>query len=396
MNAELRAHWLLEPDVVFLNHGSFGACPRLVLEAQAELRERMERQPVRFFVRELPGLLDRAREQVAAFVDADPAGFAFVRNATAGVGAVLRSLAFAPGDELLTTDHAYPAVRAALDYVAAASGARVVVAELPWPGIDDDAICEAVLAAASERTRLAVLDHVTSPTALVLPITRLVEALAERGIDTLVDGAHAPGMLPLSVRAVGAAYYTGNFHKWVCAPKGAAMLWVREDRRAGLHPLSISHGYRFPLAERSRYQLEFDWTGTDDFTPCLLVPRALEVIGGLLPGGWPAVRAHNRALALSGRELLAQALGLTIPCPATMVGTMATLPLPDGDGTPPGSPLYADPLHTALGARGIEVPVIPWPAPPRRQLRISAQLYNDEADYTCLAQALAELWPDSV
>lgn len=374
-----------------MNHGSFGACPRVVLEAQQELRERMERQPVRFFVRELPGLLDEAREQVAAFVDAESAGFAFVRNATAGVGAVLRSLAFAPGDELLTTNHAYPAVRAALDYVAAGSGARVVVAELPWPGIDDDAICEAVLAAACERTRLAVLDHVTSPTALVLPIERLVAALAERGIDTLVDGAHAPGMLDLSVRRVGAAYYTGNFHKWVCAPKGTAMLCVREDRRAGLHPLSISHGYRFPATERSRYQLEFDWTGTDDFTACLTVPRALEVVGGLLPGGWAEVRAHNHELVVRGRETIATALGLPIPCAATMVGSMATLPLPDGDGTPPSSPLYADPLHTALAARGVEVPVIPWPASPRRQLRISAQLYNQQADYVHLAEQLTEL-----
>jgi isopenicillin-N epimerase len=389
--------WSLDPAVTFLNHGSFGACPRAVLAAQAELRLRVERQPVQFYLRDRQTLLDSARAEVAAFVGADAEGLVFVRNATAGVNAVLRCLAptlLGAGDELLTTDHAYPAVKNTLHFVASRRGARVVEAALPWPNTTADGVVEAVLAAVTPRTKLAVLDHVTSPTGLVLPIAVLVAQLRALGVETLVDGAHGPGMLPLEqpgegVAAIGAAYYTANLHKWVCAPKGAALLWAREDRRRGLHPLSISHGHRFPLAcEDDRFRAEFDWTGTDDDSSWLCVPRALETVAALDPGGWPAVRARNRALALRGRDRLAAALEIEAPAEDALIGSLAALPLPPGDGQPPSSPLYADALQPRLLERGIEVPIVPWPASPQRLLRISAQLYNDEADYERLAEAL--------
>src|SRR5947208_3367510 len=200
MPSDLARFWTLDSAVAFLNHGSFGACPRPVLEAQQRLRERLERQPVRFFVRDLEPLLDDARSALAAFLGADPEGLVFVTNATTAVNAVLRSLALAPGDQLLVTDHAYNACRNALDFVAAAAGARVVVVPVPFPLASADAVVEAVLAQVTPHTRLALLDHVTSPTGLVLPIQRLVRALAARGVDTLVDGAHAPGMLPRARR----------------------------------------------------------------------------------------------------------------------------------------------------------------------------------------------------
>lgn len=388
----MRAHFLLEEDVVFLNHGSFGACPRPVLDAQTEIRARMEREPVRFFLRELEPMLDDARAFVAELVGADPTDLAFVRNATAGVNAVLRSLELAAGDEILTTDHAYHACKNALDHVASRAGARVVVADIPFPLADPDEAVRPILAAVSPRTRLALVDHVTSPTGLVLPVERIAAGLSERGVTVLVDGAHAPGMLPLDMRALGAlgvAFYTGNFHKWCCAPKGAAMLWARRDHQRGLHPAVISHGYDSPRA-RPRFLEEFDWTGTDDPSPWLLVPDAVRFLESIVPGGLIALREHNRALALEGRRLLCGALGVDSPAPDAMIGSLAAVPLPDGDRASPSSALAIAPLQLALYERHrIEVPIPPWPRPPKRLVRISAQIYNDRDDYVRLARALA-------
>jgi isopenicillin-N epimerase len=386
------AIWTLDPAVTFLNHGSFGACPAPVLAAQAEWRARLERQPVRFMARELEGLLDEARAVLAAFVGAIPGDLAFVPNATSGVNAVLRSLVFAPGDELLTTDHAYNACKNALHFVAERSGAVVVVAKVPFPLDGPATVVESVLARVTPRTRLALLDHVTSPTGLVWPIAELVQALAERGVETLVDGAHAVGMLPLDVSAIGAAYYTGNCHKWLCAPKTAGFLHVRRDLQALVRPLAISHGARLKRADRSRFLLEFDWTGTVDPTPYLSVPEAIRVLGSLMPGGWPALRARNRELALAGRRLLCESLGVPEPAPESMIGSLAAVPIADGTPEPPTAASYIDPLQDALREQaGIEVPVVPWPAAPRRLIRISAAAYNMSADYERLAVALPTL-----
>jgi isopenicillin-N epimerase len=392
MPDDLRRHWTLDPAVAFLNHGSFGACPAPVLEAQSEWRARLEREPVRFLVVELEGLLDEARAAVAAFVGADADDLAFAPNATTAVNAVLRSLPLAPGDEIVVTDHAYNACRNAVDFVAARAGARVVVARVPFPLAGDDDVLEAVRAVVGPRTRLALLDHVTSPTGLVLPIERLVAELAARGVDTLVDGAHGPGMLPLDLARLGAAYYAGNLHKWCCAPKGAALLHVRRDRQDAVRPWTISHGANSPRRDRSRFRLEFDWTGTIDPTAVLCVPAALRFVGSLVPGGWSAVQARNHALTLAARDVLAAALGIAAPCPDAMIGSLAALPLPDARAAePPRSSLYAEPLQQALVARHhIQVPVAPWPAPPRRLVRVSAHLYNDAEQYRRLAAALVE------
>ena len=392
MPSSLARLWTLDPAVTFLNHGSFGACPRPVLELQQRLRERLERQPVQFLGRDLEALLDDARRVLAAFLGAEPEGLVFVTNATTAVNAVLRSLALAPGDQLLVTDHAYNACRNALDFVAAAARAEVVVVPVPFPLASADAVVEAVLARATPRTRLALLDHVTSPTGFVLPIERLVRELAGRGVDTLVDGAHAPGMLPLDLGALGAAYYAGNCHKWLCAPKGAGFLHVRRDRRGGVRPGVISHGANNPRTDRSRFLLEFDWTGSHDPTAYLCVPEAIRFLGGLLPGGWPELMARNHALALEARRVLCEALGVAPPCPEEMIGSLATVPLPGGSAAPLRSPLDPDPLCDALLARfGIEVPIFPWPAPPKRVVRVSCQLYNAREDYERLAAALVEV-----
>lgn len=384
------AHWDLDPEVVFLNHGSFGACPRVVLDEQRQWQLRLEREPVLFLHRQLEGLLDAARAELAAFVGCDADDLAFVPNATAGVNTVLRSLTFSPGDELLVTDHEYNACRNALDFVAGGSGARVVVAALPFPLEGPQQVVDAVLAAVTARTRLLLIDHVTSPTGLVLPVDRLVRELHQRGIDTLVDGAHAPGMLPLDLRALGAAYYTGNCHKWLCTPKGSALLFVRRDRQASVRPPVLSHGANSPRTDRSRFRLEFDFTGTCDPSPWLCIPAALRFLSGLLPGGIPALMQHNRELASRGRDRLLSALDIPAPAPASMLGSLAAVSLP-ATAAAPRPPLGLDPLQVALFDRHrIEVPVMRWPSPPVRLLRISAQVYNSIEQYDHLARALRE------
>jgi isopenicillin-N epimerase len=378
---EFSSFWALDPSVVYLNHGSFGACPRAVMQAQAALRLEMEREPVDFLDGTLPARLDEARRVLAEFLRADPLDLVFVANATTGVNAVLRSLSLEPADELLVTDHTYAACRKAAEFVAVRTGARIVVARLPFPVGGDEELVAAVLSCVSTRTRLALLDHVTSPTALVLPIARLVDELRARGIETLVDGAHAPGMVPLDLAKLGAAYYTGNAHKWVCAPKGAAFLHVRRDRQTGIHPPVISHGYG------AGFRAEFDWVGTADPTAWLCIPEALRLIGSLLPGGWPEVMARNRALALEARRVLLDSLAIDAPCPETMIGSMASIPLPAAARGAPAAILDCRGLHAWFRERGIETWLYPQPVP---VLRVSAQLYNAIDQFERLAVLLAE------
>jgi isopenicillin-N epimerase len=387
------ALWPLDPAIHFLNHGSFGSCPGAVLAFQQSLRSHLERQPVQFLVRELEPMLDATRRALGSFVGANPDDLGFVPNATAGVNTVLRSLEFKPGDELLVTDHEYNACRNALDYVAGRSGARVCVASVPFPLRSPSEVTDAVLACVSDRTRIALLDHVTSQTGLIMPIGELSAALAVRGVEVLVDGAHAPGMIALNLAELRVAYYTGNCHKWICAPKGAGFLYVHPSRQDQIRPLSISHGANSPRKDRSRFLIEFGWTGTWDPSAMLSVPQSLRYMDALLPGGWPATMRRNRELALAARDILCETLGVQAPCPDSMIGSLASVPLPDAASiSPPLSPLYTDPLQDALRDQfSIEVPVVPWPGPPQRVLRISAQLYNRLPQYRDLARALQSL-----
>jgi isopenicillin-N epimerase len=390
MPSELAVHWTLDPGVTFLNHGSFGATPRAVLEAQDAWRARMEREPVAFFARDLEPAVDEARASLGAFLGADPDDLAFVTNATTGINIVARSLRLEPGDELVLLDHAYPAARNALQAVADEAGARLVTARIPFPGTTSDAARDAVLEATGERTRLVMLDHVTSPTALALPVAEIVSALAERGVETLVDGAHSPGMLEVDLDAIGAAYTTGNCHKWMCAPKGSAFLHVRRDRQERVRPIVISHGATSPRTDRSRFRLEHDWTGTLDPTPWLSVPAAIAFGDGLVPGGWPALRERGHGLAVAARDRLAASVGQPAMAPDAMIGAMVSVPLPPTTEPRPES-TYADPLHAALLDAGMQVAISAWPAdgqPWRRLVRVSCAPYVGMDDIEALAVAL--------
>lgn len=382
--------WSLDPATDFLNHGSFGACPLAVLEHQRELQRRLERDPVAFLLHDLEARLDEARRAVAEFVNADPLDLVFVNNATTAVNAVLASLPLGPGDEVLVTDHGYPACTNAARRWASRAGASVVTVRIPFPVASAGSIVERVLAAVTDRTRLALLDHVTSTTALIFPVEELIRELRARGVPCLIDGAHAPGMLALDVEALGADYYTGNLHKWCCAPKGAAFLWARRACQASLLPLVTSHGASSARTDRPRFWLEFDWTGTSDPSAVLSAPFALRYLAGLVDGGWPVIRSRNRQLALDARRLVAARLGVSLPSPDELIGSMAALPLvlDAGVRVSSASP-YVEPVYSRLVEQGFQVMIVPWPALPRAVLRLSAHLYNDLSQYERLARVLA-------
>lgn len=398
------ALWRLDPAIAFLNHGSFGACPVPVLAVQVAWRDRLERDPVGFLATELPAGLAAVRAELAAWLGADAGGLVFVTNASAGVMTALNAARalLAPGDEILVTDHEYNAAANAAAVVAAERGARIRVARLPWPDPDADAIVAAVLAAVGPRTRVALLSHVTSATATVLPVEALVPALEDRGIATIVDSAHGPGLIPFAVDAIGASWLTGNAHKWLCAPKGAAFLHVRADRRAITRPLVTSHGWNAPVPDGARFLAEADWTGTLDPTPILAIPEALRVLGSLDPGGWPGLMAANRRDALAARDRLLALAGARPLVPDALTAAMVLVPIPDAlapapapddPAADPGRLRPEDPLGAALRAEGIVVPVFTFPAtralgPGRRLLRVSWQRHVRPADIERLADAL--------
>lgn len=388
-------HWTLSRECVFLNHGSFGATPRLVLEAQRAWRDRIEREPVRFFVEEHQSIMDATRRALAAFVRCPWDALALVPNATTAVATVFASTRLERGDEVLITSHEYLACQNSARRLAAAQGGAVRVAQLPFPCASPDAIVDAVLREVSPRTRIALLSHVTSPTALVLPVATLVRELEARGVRTLIDGAHAPGMVGVDLTTLGASYYTANCHKWICSPKGSAFLYVRPDLQATLRPLALSNNAEHPKPGRAQFLTEFDYVGTQDCTAMYAIADALRVMGAMLPGGWDAVMQHNHDLALRGRDILCQRLGIAPAAPDAMLGSIVSLLLPEHDAQRHARLLarptaYADALQDRLlQAWNIQVPVWSVHGSTRRIVRISAQLYNSEEQYHVLADALA-------
>jgi isopenicillin-N epimerase len=366
-----RDEWLLDPNVAFLNHGSFGAAPRAVLAEQERWRARMERRPTHFMSEELPAAVRSAAARLAAFVGARPEDLVFIENATAGCNTVLRSLHLAPGDEILLTDHGYPAVRKAAEYVARRAGARVVEAAVPFPLEDSAQVVAAVSSRLGSRTRIAVFDHVTSSTAAIFPVHELTALCRAAGVPMLIDGAHAPGMLSLDVPSIGADWYTGNCHKWLMAPKGSAFLWVAPERQADIHPLVISHGYG------QGFTAEFDWIGTRDPTAWLSVPAAIDLHEQL---GGAKLRERNAALAREQGSLLARAWKTERGAPDALTGSMAAIRLPREAAT---AERALELRRKLFDDHRIEVPVSAFAD--ALWVRISAHAYNRPANYARLA-----------
>ncbi|MEO5989277.1 MAG: aminotransferase class V-fold PLP-dependent enzyme [Candidatus Eisenbacteria bacterium] len=377
--------WMLDPHITYLNHGTVGATPRTVLAAQQAIRDDIERQPARYLLRELADVkqfalrmqprMRAAAEQVARFVGARGDDLVFVGNASEGMSAVLGSLALAPGDEILLTDHGYGAVYLAAEHVARRAGAVVRTVELPFPGTTEASVVQAIAASFTPHTRLLVVDHVTSGSALVLPVREVVARAHAAGVRVLVDGAHAPGALPLDIPAVGADWYTGNLHKWAMAPRGCGILWAGPAAQRNLHPPVISWGYDLGFTH------EFNLTGTRDPSAYLAAPAGIEFMQEL---GLGQMRAYDHAFAWDAARMLCDHWGTTLPAEAAMVGTMATIPLPLRFGTTreDGQRLK----DALLYEQNVEIQVHGFKG--RVWMRISGQVYNDSSDLDRLMRAV--------
>jgi len=366
--------WLLDPDLSFLNHGSYGAVPRTVLDQQRRLQERMERDPTKFLALELPQALRTSANRLATFVKGDGSDLAFIENATAGCNMVLGSFRLSPGDEILLTDHGYPAIRKAAEHYTTRGGAIITEVTVPFPIRDPSEIINAVANRLGPRTRLVILDHVSSPTAIVFPVRELAALCHEAGAKVMIDGAHAPGMLSLDIPAIGVDWYVGNCHKWLMAPKGSGFLWASPASQAETRPLVISHGYRQGFAA------EFDWIGTRDPTAWLSISAAIDYhfcIGGQL------LCERNTRLARQAANLLAKHWNSERGSDDALTGSMSTVRLPlVGEATDERA---LELRYILRKDHHIDAAVIAFKG--SLWIRLSAQAYNYFSEYERLADA---------
>lgn len=381
-------HWMLDREVVYLNHGSFGATPLKILQRQTEYRHMMEREPVDFFVNQWPVLMDHSKKKLAEFVHADPNDMVFVQNSTTAVNQILTCFPFKSGDEWLVSSHAYGACMEAMKHYCSRNGITLKIAEIPFPVQNDEMILDAIEKEITERTSLALIDHVSSATGMIFPVEKIIELLRIKGIKSLVDGAHAPGMLALDLGKLDPDFYVANCHKWICAPKGSAFMYVKEDWKELIKPLIISHFNDTDLGGDAYWANQFMWDGTHDFSAYLCVGDTLEYVAKLHPDGWKGVMNSNHQLVWNAGKLIAEKLGFELPLKENFIGSILTMPMPDGEEgfpkfneTPPLKKLLYDNYR-------IQVPVFMFPKAPRQWLRISAQLYNSLEQYEYLANCL--------
>ncbi len=373
----LRSLFLLRPDIVFLNHGSFGACPRPVFEAYQNWQLELERQPVEFLGRKFNVLMQQAREALGAYVGAAANNLVYVPNATVGLNMIARSLSLEPGQEVLTTDHEYGALDRAWRFICNKRGARYVRQPLPLPVESAEQVVETIWAGVTEHTQVLFLSHITSPTALILPLAELLRRARDAGIITVVDGAHAPGQIPLDLTTLGADFYAGNCHKWLMAPKGAGFVYARPEMQSLLEPLVVSWGWQSRSPGPSRFIDEQEYQGTRDIAAYLAVPAAIKFMA---EHDWPNVRTRcNQLLHTACREITALTqLDPISPDDPIWFAQMAAFPLPSCDGEALQKRLYDE--------FNIEIPIITWNG--KSLIRLSVQGYNTPADIDKLLEAL--------
>lgn len=383
--------WNFDPDMVFLNHGSFGACPTEVNRYRTRLLNRLEKQPVDFIQREYMPRITGILEKLENFTGASPGSIVLVTNATTGINTVLSNLSINPGDELITTGQEYFASANILRTNAEKYDAKCVEVPIKTPVSGPDQVIDSILSGVTSRTVLVLIDHISSPTGMVFPVKELVRRLDQLGIDVLVDGAHGPGMIPLNLEELGAAYYTGNCHKWLCAPKTAALLYVRPDRQKNFRPAVMSHVASEFDIEMSDFQIEFFWNGTIDPTPRMSIPFTIDFMESLHPDGWTGIMNENHEKVVRAEGLICDRLGIEPSCPENMIGSMAAISLPWKQPSDLPPPEGIDPLQNWLfREKQIEIPVTFTSIPQGRFLRLSAQLYNSDADFEYLCRSLLE------
>lgn len=390
--SEFEKHWNHNKEIVFLNHGSFGSCPTSILEKQTSLRTQMESELVRFMTVDLENLYWENKTALATFVNCNANDLVLVRNATMGVNTILHSLHFNEGDEILTHSHAYGACQNTLKYYAEKYKCKLVIADIPFPITNQEDVTEAFLKCVTPKTRLAMVDHITSATGIVFPVEQITKELEAKGVEVLVDGAHAPGMVHLDINKISASYYTGNCHKWICSPKGSALLHVRKDKQHKISPLQISHYHDLYSGTDKHWSAQFIWPGTEDFTAYLLIKDSIETMGSMM-GTWDALRKRNRELCLKARKMLSEKAGTPLPAPENMISHLSDIVI-DMKAEMPKSFLHNMPLprKILLEDYKIQVPVFIFgKAELKYYLRIAVQAYNSWEQYEYLGDCLEKM-----
>jgi isopenicillin-N epimerase len=378
----MRDLFLLDPAVIFLNHGSFGACPRPVFEEYQRWQRELERQPVEFLGRRFNDLMRAARSALGDFVGADADDVTYVTNATVGLNVVARSIKLRPGDEVLTTDHEYGALDRTWRFLCEKQGAKYVRQPVRVPIRSADEVVEAIWSGVTDRTRLLFLSHITSPTAITFPIAPLIDRARQAGIISIVDGAHAIGQVDLNLRELGAHFYSSNCHKWLMSPKGSAFLYARKEMQPLVEPLVVSWGWQPEKPGSSKFIDEQEWQGTRDIAAYLTVPAAIQFQRNQQ---WSRVREECHEIVRYARERVSALTGLPplTPDDAQWFTQLSALPLPPCDLALLKRRLYDE--------FKIEIPVIHWNG--RNFVRISIQGYNTRTDVDVLIEALSTLLP---
>ena len=383
-------HWSLDQDIVFLNHGSFGATPKYILEKQSEYRDLMEKEPVDFFVNIMPDILHQSKSALADFVGASPNDMVFAQNTTTGVNQILASFPYEQGDEWLVTSHAYGACTNAIKHFAKRNKINLNIAEIPFPVNDEITILKSIEKKITKNTKLALIDHITSASGMIFPVEKIIHLLHSHNIKVIIDGAHVPGMIDLNIKKLNPDFYIGNCHKWLCAPKGSAFIYVRNEYKKLVKPLVISHFNDTDLKGESHWSNQFMWDGTHDFSQYLCVKDTIDFMDSIHSKGWEGIIEHNHNLVWKGANLIADKIGAKLPLKEKFIGSIINIPMPDGkQGFPKFNETSA--LKKVLFEKyKIEVPIFFFPTEPKQWIRLSAQLYNSLDQYDYLGDCLVK------